>query len=55
LRATTSCPDDEPDVIGKSRTDVLSTSSIGITLLILTPLISPSSFTSSEPVFVGII
>jgi len=55
LRATTSCPDDEPDVAGKSRTDVLSTSSIGITSLILTPLISPSSFSSSEPVFVGII
>ena len=55
LRAVTSCPDDELDVGGKSRTDVLSTSSIGIIVSISTPLISPFSSTWREPVFVGII
>ena len=55
LRAVTSCPDDELDVGGKSRTDVLSTSSMGITTSISTPLISPFSSTWREPVFVGII
>jgi len=55
LRAVTSCPDEELDVGGKSRTDVLSTSSIGIIVSISTPLISPFSSTWREPVFVGII
>ena len=55
LRAVTSCPDDELDVGGKSRIDVLSTSSIGIMTSISIPLISPFSSTWREPVFVGII
>ena len=40
---------------GKSRIDVLSTSSIGIMASISIPLISPFSSTWREPVFVGII
>jgi len=55
LRAVTSCPDDELDVGGKSRTDVLSTSSMGMSTSISTPLISPFSSIWREPVFVGII
>ena len=39
---------------GKSRTAVLSTSSIGISKSIGTPLMSPSSWITIDPVLVGI-